>query len=166
MPGGHFFGGKTMRNILFVCRDNGARSLMAETLMNEIGKGLFAAQSAGIAPRADVDPTVVILLKMLGFDTVASAKTNGLDKVSSNSAANFKLIAVLDEGVGEASLPAFSGVPTILHWPIADAGEDRIGLMETYEAVNELVNALIKVRVEDHDAESVKAALVAAQGLA
>jgi protein-tyrosine-phosphatase len=37
MPGGLFFGGKTMRNILFVCRDNGARSLMAETLMNEIG---------------------------------------------------------------------------------------------------------------------------------
>lgn len=165
MPGGLFFGGKTMRNILFVCRDNGARSLMAETLMNEIGKGLFAAQSAGIAPLGDVDPTVVILLKMLGFDTVANAKPNGLDKVASNSAANFRLVAVLDEELDESLVPDFTGSPTILHWPIADAGDDRIGLMETYEAVNQLVNALTKVRIEDHDADSLKAALVAAKGL-
>ena len=37
-----------MYNILFVCIHNSARSQMAEAFLNELGKGKFKAESAGI----------------------------------------------------------------------------------------------------------------------
>jgi protein-tyrosine-phosphatase len=43
-------------NVLFVCMANSSRSIMAEGILNALGTGRFQAFSAGIHPRADVNP--------------------------------------------------------------------------------------------------------------
>ena len=56
-----------MQNILFVCRTNGHLSLMAEAYMGIAGRGVCRAWSAGLAPRQEVDPALLVFLVRAGL---------------------------------------------------------------------------------------------------
>ena len=55
-------------NVLFLCTRNSARSIMAEALLEKIGKGRFNAYSAGSDPATAPMPEVIERLKQLGHD--------------------------------------------------------------------------------------------------
>ena len=52
-------------NVLFVCTHNSARSIMAEGLLNSMGRGSFKAWSAGSQPVGVVNPFALKTLASL-----------------------------------------------------------------------------------------------------
>ena len=56
-------------NVLFLCTHNSARSIIAECVMNRIGRGKFKAYSAGSQPSGRVHPMALALLQRLNYDT-------------------------------------------------------------------------------------------------
>lgn len=56
-------------NVLFVCPDNSARSIMAEALLNRFGGDRFRGFSAGVEPAERVDRLVLELLEKHQFPT-------------------------------------------------------------------------------------------------
>lgn len=56
-------------NILFLSRRNSARGLLAEAVVNGKGGGRFRAFSAGVEPNTDMDPVVLDILRLSGYET-------------------------------------------------------------------------------------------------
>ena len=58
-------------NVLFLCTHNSARSILAEALLNHMGKGRFKPYSAGSSPRDNQQPNPIGIevLKAAGIAT-------------------------------------------------------------------------------------------------
>ena len=108
-------------NVLFLCTHNSARSILAEAILNHIGRGRFKAYSAGSSPRDNQQPNP------LGLQVLQNAgmSTEGLyskswDEFALPDAPHMDLvITVCDNAAGEVC-PYWPGQPATAHWGYAD----------------------------------------------
>ncbi len=111
-------------NVLFLCTHNSARSILAEALLNHIGKGKFKAFSAGSSPAENQTPNPMALATL----EKASISTEGLfskswDVFAAPDAPHMDLvITVCDNAAGEVC-PYWPGQPATAHWGYADPSE-------------------------------------------
>ncbi|MDE2260872.1 MAG: arsenate reductase ArsC [Betaproteobacteria bacterium] len=106
-------------NVLFICTGNSARSIMAEAIMNDLGKGRFKAYSAGSDPRGTVHPMTLQVLTSQGYDVAGLRSKSWTAFAASDSPAMDFIFTVCDQAAGEVC-PAWPGQPVTAHWGFAD----------------------------------------------
>jgi arsenate reductase len=132
-----------MKNILVVCTGNSCRSVMAEALINHLGKGHYRAVSAGSFPAGYIHPKSIETLHRHGID---------VDKPTSKSWDEFAgqhfdlVITVCDQAASE-SCPIFLGNYEKLHWSTPDPAKAE-GTQEEIDAAFDDAFQMLKDRVE------------------
>ena|SRR2546422_3843950 len=106
-------------NVLFLCTGNSARSIIAEVLLNRIGRGRFRAFSAGSHPRGEVHPLTLKVLDEAGEST-EGLRSKGWDELARPEAAPLDFVfTVCSKAAGE-QCPVWPGQPMTAHWGIDD----------------------------------------------
>ena len=108
-----------LRNVLFICTGNSARSILAEALLNYRGRDRYRAFSAGSHPKAAVHPLALETLRRHAVP-ISEPRSKSWDEFATPGApAMDVVITVCDNAAGEVC-PVWPGRPITMHWSIAD----------------------------------------------
>ena len=132
-----------MRKVLVLCTGNSCRSIMAECLINAIGRDKLLAVSAGSAPAGYVHPGAIETLSRHGI-MVGETRSKSWDEFEGLS---FDLVLTVCDRAASETCPVFAGEYEKLHWSIPDpAGAE--GSEEDIRAAFEAAYQMIRQRIE------------------
>lgn len=130
-------------NVLFLCTHNSARSILAEALLNDLGRGRFKAYSAGSSPRQNQKPNPMALqtLAKIGIATDGLYSKSWDEFGKSDSPHMDLVITVCDNAAGEVC-PYWPGQPATAHWGYPDPSEAPGTDAQKLEAFRQTMHAI------------------------
>jgi arsenate reductase len=120
-------------NVLFICTHNSARSIMAEAILNQMGRNRFRAFSAGSQPSGQVHPLAIELLERNKMDTSGVRSKNWDEFAQSDAPPMDFVLTVCDKAAGEVC-PVWPGQPMTAHWGVEDPSSVGGALEERQKA--------------------------------
>ncbi|MYM55620.1 arsenate reductase ArsC [Rhodobacteraceae bacterium GS-10] len=146
-----------MKNILFLCTGNSARSLMAEAIMKREGRGRFRAYSAGSQPADAPHPYTTDLLKRLNHGT-ESVRTKSWDEFAGVGAPGMDFVFTVCDQAAQEVCPVWPGQPMTAHWGVPDPvraegneAEKRLAFSEAYRMLNNRISIFVNLPFEELD---------------
>ena len=125
-------------NVLFVCTGNSARSIIAETLMNQLGGGRFRAYSAGSHPAGEVNPLTLEILDKQGYP-IEGLRSKSWSEFARDDAPQMDFVfTVCDQAAGEAC-PVWPGQPITAHWGFRDPAKAEGSIEEQRRIFSEVL---------------------------
>lgn len=140
--------------VLFLCSGNSARSILAEALLRDLGKGRFRAFSAGTRPGAAPHPLALDILRRNGHDLDGlRAKPIAEFRRPGSPVMNF-VFTVCDAAAAE-ECPPWPGRPITGHWGLPDPvqatgtdAEKALAFAQTYAALRRRIRAFADLPIE------------------
>ncbi|MFO6419286.1 arsenate reductase ArsC [Hylemonella sp. W303a] len=102
-------------NVLFICTGNSARSILAEGILNEMGRGRFKAYSAGSHPKGSVHPLSLKTLAAHRIPTGGFHSKSWEEFAQPGAPVMDFVFTVCDQAAGEVC-PVWPGQPVSAHW--------------------------------------------------
>ena len=154
-------------SILVLCTGNSARSILAEALLNHLGKGRVRAFSAGSKPTGRVNPFALTVLAEAGI-SVENPRSKSWDEFSGPDAPKMDVVVTVCDNAANETCPIWPGVPVQVHWgfpdPAAAEGTDEEkadAFRSVMGMIRPRVEAMLALDLEVLAAKDMKAALQA-----
>ena len=149
-------------NVLFLCTANSARSIMAEAILNQLGKGRFVAYSAGSQPASAVNPHALALLERNKINTRNLRAKDWAEFARPDAPKMDFVLTVCDRAAGEVC-PVWPGQPMTAHWgvddPAAMEGDEDKKMKAFYDAyiiLNRRITIFLSLPLEKLDQLSLR----------
>ena len=151
-------------NVLFLCTHNSARSIMAEAILDKIGRPRFEGWSAGSDLRPDGPLSEVLtLLKTLGHD-VSELRSKSWNELSGPYAPRMDFVITLCDTLDGQVCPDFGATTITGAWPLPDpqkfsgsTAERATLLNEVYAGLRRRLEAFTSLPVASLDRMALKA---------
>ena len=144
-------------NVLFLCTGNSARSIMAESLLNQWGRGRFVGYSAGSFPKGEVHPYAIDLLRRQNYPT-KGLRSKSWDEFATPGAEPLDFVfTVCDNAAGE-TCPIWPGRPMTAHWGLPDPAavegaeaERRLAFADTLRMLHIRIGVFVNLPIKSLD---------------
>ncbi|MGD0866071.1 MAG: arsenate reductase ArsC [Rhizomicrobium sp.] len=149
-------------SVLFLCTGNSARSILGEAILNKIGAGKFKACSAGSAPKGEVNPHAIALLKRLGYPT-EGLRSKSWEEFSGPGAQALDFVFTVCDNAANEVCPVWPGQPMTAHWGVPDpaamdGAEDKIAaaFREAFASLQRRIELFANLPVKSLDRMSLQ----------
>ncbi|MBI1173113.1 metalloregulator ArsR/SmtB family transcription factor [bacterium] len=136
-------------NVLFICSGNSARSILAEALLRDLGKGKFQAFSAGTRPGTDIHPFALEILNSNGHGT-SGLRSKHVREFQAPGAPVMDCVFTVCDTAAAEECPPWPGQPITSHWGLPDpakaagaAAEKALAFARTYAALRRRITSLV-----------------------
>jgi arsenate reductase len=106
-------------NVLFLCTGNSARSIMAEAILNHMGKPTFTAYSAGSNPTGTVRPEALSEIAKARIP-VAGLHSKSWNEFARPGAPELHFVFTVCDNAAKETCPMWPGQPMTAHWGVPD----------------------------------------------
>ncbi|TGD66242.1 ArsR family transcriptional regulator [Tabrizicola sp. WMC-M-20] len=141
-------------DVLFICSGNSARSIFAEALLRDLGKGKFQSFSAGTRPNSELNPFALDVLQRNGHD-VSSLRSKHISEFQQPDSIVMDFVFTVCDSAAAEECPPWPGQPITGHWglpdPVKATGTDaEKGLVfaQTYAALRRRIAAFVELPFE------------------
>jgi protein-tyrosine-phosphatase len=141
-------------DVLFICSGNSARSIFAEALLRDIGKGKFQAFSAGTWPNTELNPFALEVLKRNGH-SVEGMRSKHITEFQQPGSIKMDFVFTVCDTAAAEECPPWPGQPITGHWGLPDPAkatgtdaEKALVFAQTYGALRRRIIAFAALPFE------------------
>jgi len=141
-------------DVLFICSGNSARSIFAEALLRDLGKGKFQAFSAGTRPNTELNPFALEVLRRNGHG-VAPLRAKHLSEFQKPDSIKMDFVFTVCDTAAAEECPPWPGQPITGHWGLPDPvkaigtdAEKALVFAQTYGALRRRIASFVELPFE------------------
>jgi arsenate reductase (thioredoxin) len=140
-------------NVLFLCTGNSARSIIAECLLNRLGRRKFQAFSAGSEPKGQIHPLTLRVLRKSNFD-VKELRSKSWEEFARPDSPKLDFVFTVCDNAANEVCPVWPGQPMTAHWGVpdpaaveGDEAEKYLAFADTMRMLNQRIGIFVNLPI-------------------